>query len=78
MKKLLMMLVIGFTIGISARAQDEKTEVKKTTTPVQKVHNTFSRHKKYKGYKTRTETNGVVHKKKVNYKSGKVETSTHN
>ena len=35
-----------------------QTEVKvtKTITPAQKVHNTFSRHKHYKGYKVKSKS----------------------
>ena len=46
--------MLAFTVSMSASAQqvkDEKTKVKKTTTVGQKVHNTFSKHKHYKGHK---------------------------
>ena len=53
MKKLLFLVMFAFTFGIAAKAQDDKDKVKKTSTPVQKVHNTFSKHKHYNGYKTK-------------------------
>ena len=58
MKKLLFMLMMFCAVGVGASAQqakskEEKTKVKKTSTIPQKVHNTFSKHKKYKGYKTK-------------------------
>ena len=56
MKKLLMLLVVGLTISAAASAQPEKEEVKvkPTSTPTQRVHNTFSRNKRHKGYKVKT------------------------
>ncbi len=72
MKKIFFLLLIVITAGISAKAQDDKDKVKKTSTLPQKVHNTFSRHKKYSGYKTKHEHNGKLRKHKVNYKKGKV------
>ena len=55
MKKLLFLVLFAFSFGIAAKAQDDKDKIKKTSTPVQKVHNTFSRHKKHKGYKVKHE-----------------------
>ena len=72
MKKALLLLMITFSIGIVAKAQDDKDKVKKTSTPVQKVHNTFSKHKKHKGYKTKHEHNGTMKKHKVDVKHGEV------
>ena len=53
MKKLLFLLMLTFSVGLVASAQvkDEKVKVKKTSTVGQKVHNTFSKHKHYKGHK---------------------------
>lgn len=68
--------MLSFTIGIAAKAQDDKDKVKKTSTPVQKVHNTVSRHKKHSGYKTKHKHNGVTRKHKVNTKRGVVKSKT--
>lgn len=76
MKKLLFLFMLSLSIGFGAHAQ-EKVEVKKTTTPVQKAANPFRKHKRYKGYKVKTTHNGVTHVKKVNNKTGEVETKTH-
>ncbi len=67
MKKLFLMLMLSLSIGIVANAQD-KDKVKPTSTVPQKVHNTFSKHKKHKGYKTKHVHNGVTAKKKVDMK----------
>lgn len=55
MKKLLILaiLITGVTAGASAQAPVAKAKVKKTSTIPQKVHNTFSKHKKYSGTKTK-------------------------
>ena len=57
MKKLLFLLTMLIAVGSGVSAQqkpkDEKTKIKKTSTIPQKVHNTFSKHKKYKGYKVK-------------------------
>jgi hypothetical protein len=76
MKKLLFLIMLTFTIGIAAKAQDDKDKVKKTSTPIQTVHNTFSRHKKYKGYKVIHQHHGVTRKHKVDYKHGNVKNKT--
>lgn len=72
MKKLLFSLTLLFAVGYAANAQTtevkandkkvkvetatEKTKVKKTSTPGQKVHNLFHRkHKKYNGVKVKHE-----------------------
>ena len=70
MKKLFMMLMLMFSIGFVASAQEVKTEVKKTTTAGQKVHNTFSRHKHYKGYKVINKNGKHKSKKTVNKMTG--------
>ncbi|HUS02884.1 MAG TPA: hypothetical protein VMY77_14200 [Chitinophagaceae bacterium] len=74
MKKLLILLIV-MMLGIFAIAQ-EKDKVKKTSTVPQKVHNTLSKHKKYKGYKTKHKHSGVTKKHKVNYKDGDVKNKT--
>ena len=71
MKKLFALLLVSI-MAFAAHAQ-EKVEVKKTTTPVQKVHNTVSKHKHYKGYKTKHKyASGAKHVKKVNTMTGEV------
>ncbi len=72
MKKLLLFLALTFSIGLVSNAQESKDKVKKTSTVPQKVHNTFSKHKKHKGYKTKHKHNGVTKKHKVDMKEGKV------
>ncbi len=74
MKKLLLLVMI-MSIGFFVTAQ-EKEKVKKTSTLPQKVHNTFSKHKKYKGYKMKRKHNGVTKKHKVDYKDGEVKDKT--
>ena len=76
MKKLLFLVLFAFSFGIAAKAQDDKDKMKKTSTPIQKVHNTVSRHKKHKGYKVKHEHNGKTSKHKVDYKDGDVKTKT--
>ncbi len=70
MKKLLFLLSF-IVFGISLQAQ-EKDKVKKTSTIPQKIHNTFSKHKHYKGYKTKHKHHGVTKKHKVDYKEHEV------
>jgi hypothetical protein len=74
MKKLFLLLAFVCSLSIVTNAQDNKDKTKKTSTAGQKVHNTFSKHKKYSGYKTKKEHNGVKHKRKVNTKTGEVKT----
>lgn len=76
MKKLLLLVLLTFTIGIATNAQDDKDKFKKTSTPVQKVHNTFSKHKKHKGYKVKHKHGHVTRKHKVDYKDGDVKNKT--
>ncbi len=72
MKRLLMLIAVMFFTGIAANAQTE-VKVEKTTTPGQKVHNTFSKHKRYKGYKVKGKVNGHKVKTNVNTKTGEAE-----
>lgn len=74
MKKLLLMMLL-MSLGFFVNAQ-EKDKVKKTSSLTQKVHNTFSNHKKYKGYKTKRKHHGVTKKHKVDYKDGDVKNKT--
>ena len=56
MKKILFLLaMLGITVGAMAQQKVVKDEVKtkKTTTPGQKLHNVFSKHKHYSGTKTK-------------------------
>ena len=74
MKKFLILMLCIFTIAIGAQAQQTEVKVKKTTTPVQKVHNMTHRHKHYKGYKVKRKySDGHVRKKKVDTRTGEVE-----
>jgi hypothetical protein len=68
--------MLTFAISIGINAQDDKDKVKKTSTIPQKVHNTVSKNKKYKGYKTKRKKNGVTKKHKVNLKTGEVKDKT--
>ena len=74
MKKLLVMMLL-MSFGFFVNAQ-EKDKVKKTSSLTQKVHNTFSKHKKYKGYKTKRKHSGVTKKHKVDYKDGDIKDKT--
>jgi hypothetical protein len=76
MKKLFLLVMLAMSIGFATKAQDSKEKVKKTSTAGQKVHNTFSKHKRHSGYKVKSEHNGVKHKHKVNTKTGKVKNKT--
>ena len=55
MKKLLVLAILfaGVSMSASAQAPVAKAKVKKTSTIPQKVHNTFSKHKKYSGTKSK-------------------------
>ena len=56
MKKLILILTMICTVGLTAFAQEVVKKVdkeKRTTTVPQKVHNVFSKHKHYNGYKTK-------------------------
>ena len=72
MKKLFLLVMLAMSIGLATNAQDSKDKVKKTSTAGQKVHNTFSKHKKHSGYKVKSEHHGVKRKHKVNTKTGEV------
>ena len=61
MKKItvLLLMICMMTVSVFAQTVVKKEDkVKRTSTLSQKVHNTFSKHKHYSGYKTK-------HKKKV-------------
>ena len=66
-------MLFSFAIAFGAQAQTE-VKVKKTSTPVQKVHNATHRHKHYKGYKVKRKyPSGRKTKKKVDTRTGEVE-----
>jgi hypothetical protein len=75
MKKLLLFITLAFTLGMAAHAQN-KDKLKKTSTIPQKVHNTVSKHKKHKGYKTKHKHNSVTSKHKVNTQEGEIKIKT--
>lgn len=57
MKKALLMAMLFAGIAFGASAQEgtlKKEKVKKTSTVPQKIHNTFSKHKKYSGVKAKS------------------------
>jgi hypothetical protein len=72
MKKLLLFVMLAMSISLTTNAQDNKDKIKKTSTVGQKVHNTFSKHKRHSGYKVKSEHKGVKRKHKVNTKTGEV------
>ena len=51
-------------------------KVKKTSTVPQKVHNTFSKNKQHKGYKSKHKSKGRTQKHKVDLKKGEVKNKT--
>ena len=58
MKKLIALSALALAISVNAIAQEhvvvkKEDKVKKTSTLGQKVHNTFSKHKRYNGTKTK-------------------------
>ncbi len=72
MKQIMMVVALMLTIGYSGAAQKTETEIKKTSSPTQKVHNVFSKHKRHNGYKIKTKRNGHKIVKKVNTQTGEV------
>ena len=72
MKKLLVVIMLAISISLTTKAQDNKDKVKKTSSVGQKIHNTFSEHKKHNGYKVKSEHHGVKRKHKVNTHTGEV------
>ena len=72
MRKLVLLALLSMTICFTTVAQDTEKKIKKTSSVPQKIHNTFSRHKRHNGYKVTTERNGVERKHKVNTHTGEV------
>ncbi len=75
MKKAALMFVMLCTVASISFAQqevDKTTKVKKTSNVGQKVHNTFSKHKHYNGYKVKktSDVNGHEVKTKTKVKTG--------
>jgi len=72
MKKLLGLFIIIMGLSFSSFAQ-QKEDITKTSTVPQKVHNTFSKHKHYNGYKVKKKRiNGHKTVHKVNETEGTV------
>jgi len=73
MKKLIAILLLS-SAGLSLFAQQtvsndkDHDKVKKTSTLGQKVHNTFSKHKHYNGYKVKHKSNVNGHEVKTKKK----------
>ena len=76
MQKLLLLVMLSISISFTAGAQESEKKIKKTSSIGQKVHNTFSRHKKHNGYKVKSERNGIERKHKVNTHTGEVKDKT--
>ncbi len=76
MKKLFFLLMLTFTISIASYAQEVKDKVKNTSTVPQKVHNTFSKNKHHKGYKSKHKGKGRTQKHKVDLRKGEVKNKT--
>lgn len=64
MKKFFLIAILfsGIAAGSYAQTGDvKKAKVKKTSTVPQKVHNTFSKHKKYSGHKEKIKDDKPSH-----------------
>ena len=57
MKRILLSIMLVFAVALASFSQDRvdkhTVKVKRTSTFGQKVHNTFSKHKRYNGYKVK-------------------------
>lgn len=71
MKRKILIAMFALAATLFSFAQD-KDKVKGTSTVPQKVHNTFSKHKKHKGYKVKHSHHGHTSKHKVDLKNGEV------
>jgi len=68
-KAAFLFLMLCTVVSISFAQQDDKTtKVKKTSNVGQKVHNTFSKHKHYNGYKVKKTSNVNGHEVKTKTK----------
>lgn len=72
MQKFIVLAFLSISVCFTAGAQDTEKKIKKTSSVPQKIHNTFSRHKRHNGFKVTTERNGVERKHKVNTHTGEV------
>jgi len=64
MKKVILIAILFSGLVGSASAQtgsEKKVKAKKTSTVPQKVHNTFSKHKKYSGHKAKAKDDKPSH-----------------
>ena len=68
--------MLTFTLNIVSYAQEAKDKVKKTSTVPQKVHNTFSKNKHHKGYKSKHKRQGRTQKHKVDLRKGEEKNKT--
>ncbi len=68
MQRLILLIFICICFNSTVHAQQPGMKVKKTSTVTQKVHNVFSRHKKYKGYKVKYTQDGHIVKRKEKFK----------
>jgi hypothetical protein len=77
MKKITFLILMFCAFAVTTFAQDpqvkETTKVKKTSSLGQKVHNTFSKHKRHNGYKVKKTrvVNGKEVKEKTKVKDDK-------
>ena len=71
-KKAIAVVIVLVSLFVTGYSQESTHKVKKTSTIPQKVHNVFSRHKEYSGYKSKRERHGIKRKHKVNYRTGAV------
>ena len=54
MKRIFIFLMVcAFALSLTVQAQERKDKVKHTSTIPQKIHNTFSKHKKHNGVKVK-------------------------
>jgi hypothetical protein len=67
---LFLMFCAMYTVTFAQQDVKEKTKVRKTSTVGEKVHNTFSKHKRHNGYKVKKirDVNGHEVKEKTKVK----------
>jgi hypothetical protein len=59
--------MFAFSLSLVSFAQDDKDKSKETSSVPQKVHNTFSKHKKHNGHKTKHKHGSKKRKTEVKY-----------
>ena len=76
MKKILMLAIIS-VMAFAVQAQTVQTEVKvkQTSSPKQKIHNTFSKDKQHNGVKVKGKINGRKYKRIYRKESTDVKTT---